>query len=47
MYYNIDLVANGITVRKGLTTNYEDTIFVFLTMEDALTWIKQDSASKP
>lgn len=48
MYYNIDVVKNGIAVRKSRTdVPYEDDTYVFLSMEDALTWIKQDSASKP
>jgi hypothetical protein len=47
MFYNIDVVKNGISIRKCRDKNsYEEDIYVFLTMEEALTWIKQDSANK-
>jgi hypothetical protein len=47
MFYNIDVVKNGISVRKCPDKNaYEEDTYVFLNMEDALAWIKQDSGSK-
>jgi hypothetical protein len=44
MFYNIQFVKNGLTVDKqNLTDKYETDVYVFLTIEDALAWIKSDA----
>ena len=43
MFYNIQFVKNGVTVDKqNITDKYEQDTFVFLTLDEALTWIKGD-----
>jgi hypothetical protein len=46
MFYNIELVKNGFTIRKSTDQPYNDDIYVFLNLDDALNWIKNDIVVK-
>ena len=46
MFYNVDVVKNGYTVRKSLSNSYDEDIYIFLQLDDALAWIKTDAVGK-
>jgi len=43
MDYCVKTMKNGFTVEKSHKNPYEEDIYVFLSLDDALAWIKNDS----